>query len=61
MDCIRTESSFIFDEMYLSMERTIFVCYQFFMQLRNMYGNKPIFTDGAIYCTMMMLASSGYG
>ena len=47
--------------MYLSMERTIFVCYQFFMQLRNMYGNKPIFTDGAIDCTMMMLASRGYG
>ncbi len=33
--------------MHLSRERTIFVCYQFFKQLRNRYGRKPIFTDGA--------------
>jgi putative transposase len=33
--------------MHLSKERTIFVCYQFFKQLRNRYGRKPIFTDGA--------------
>jgi putative transposase len=34
--------------MHLSRERTIFVCYQFFRQLRNRYGNrKPIYTDGA--------------
>jgi transposase-like protein len=34
--------------MHLSRERTIFVCYQFFRQLRNRYGSrKPIFTDGA--------------
>lgn len=33
--------------MHLSRERTILVCYQFFKQLRNMYGRKPIFTDGA--------------
>ncbi|HEY6882423.1 MAG TPA: hypothetical protein VI278_00115 [Nitrososphaeraceae archaeon] len=31
--------------MHLSLEGTIFVCYQSFMQLRkNRYGNKPIFT-----------------
>jgi transposase-like protein len=33
--------------MHLSRERTILVCYQFFKQLRNSYGRKPIFTDGA--------------
>jgi putative transposase len=33
--------------MHLSRERTIFVCYQFFKHLRNRYGRKPIFTDGA--------------
>jgi transposase-like protein len=35
--------------MDLSHERTIFVCYQFFKQLRDRYGGrKPtIFTDGA--------------
>jgi putative transposase len=33
--------------MNLSRERTIFVCYQFFRRLRNRYGRKPVFTDGA--------------
>ena len=33
--------------MHLSRERTILVCYQFFKQLRNRYGRRPIFTDGA--------------
>jgi putative transposase len=34
--------------MHLSRERTIFVCYQFFRQLRNRYGSrKIIYTDGA--------------
>ena len=33
--------------MHLSRERTIFVCYQFFKQLRTRYGRKPVFTDGA--------------
>jgi transposase-like protein len=33
--------------MNLSRERTIFVCYRFFRQLRNRYGRKPIFTYGA--------------
>ncbi len=33
--------------MHLSRERTILVCYHFFKQLRNRYGRKPIFTDGA--------------
>jgi transposase-like protein len=34
---------------HLSKERTIFVCYQFFRQLRNRYGSssKAIYTDGA--------------
>jgi transposase-like protein len=33
--------------MHLSRERTIFVCYHFFKQLRNRFDRKPIFTDGA--------------
>jgi transposase-like protein len=34
--------------MHLLKERTIFVCYQFFRQLRNRYGSrKAIYTDGA--------------
>jgi putative transposase len=32
---------------HISRERTIFVCYQFFRQIRTKFGNKPIFTDGA--------------
>jgi putative transposase len=35
-------------KMHLSRERTIFVCYQFFRQLRNRHGTrKPFYTDGA--------------
>jgi transposase-like protein len=33
--------------MHLSRKRMIFRCYQIFMQLRNGYGNKPKFIDGA--------------
>ena len=33
--------------MHLSRERTIFICYQFFKQLRTRFGRKPILTDGA--------------
>jgi transposase-like protein len=33
--------------MHLSRERTIFVCYRFFLQLRRRYGRKTIYTDGA--------------
>lgn len=34
--------------MHLSKERTIFICYHFFKQLRTRYGSrKPIHTDGA--------------
>ena len=36
--------------MHLLRERTIFVCYQFFKQLRSRYDRKLIFTDGA-QCT----------
>jgi transposase-like protein len=36
--------------MHLSREKTIFVCYQFFKQLRNRFGGrKPIYTDGALW------------
>jgi putative transposase len=35
---------------HLSTERTIFVCYQFFKQIRTRFGNKPIYyTDGAYW------------
>jgi len=35
---------------HLSRERTIFICYWFFKQLRDRYGRKkPIFTDGALW------------
>jgi putative transposase len=33
--------------MHISRERTIFVCYQFFKELRKRFGRKPIFADGA--------------
>jgi len=33
--------------MHLSRERTILVCYRFFLQLRTRYGRKPVYTDGA--------------
>jgi putative transposase len=40
--------------MHLSRERTIFVCYHFFKQLRDKYGSRRrIFTDGARWYTMM--------
>ena len=32
---------------HLSKERTIFIYYQFFKQIREKYGKKPIYTDGA--------------
>ena len=52
--------------MHLSRERTIFVCYQFFRQLRNRYGStKPIFTDGARWyndaCKWLGLKHEVYG
>jgi putative transposase len=51
--------------MHLSKERTIFVCYQFFKQLRNMYGRKPVFTDGALWyntaCRWLRLKHQVYG
>ncbi len=50
---------------HLSRERTIFVCYQFFKQLQNRYGRKPIFTDGAHWyndaCRWLRLKHTVYG
>jgi transposase-like protein len=55
----------MFNDAYLSRERTIFVCYQFFKQLRNRYGRKPIFTDGAHWyndaCRWLRLDHRVYG
>lgn len=51
--------------MHLSRERTIFVCYQFFKQLRSRYGKKPLFTDGAQWyndaCRWLRLKHRVYG
>jgi putative transposase len=51
--------------MYLSRERTIFVCYQFFKQLRDRFGRKPVFTDGARWyndaCKWLRLRHCVYG
>jgi putative transposase len=40
---------------YISRERTIFVCYQFFKELRKRFGRKPIFTDGARWYKDMLV------
>ena len=51
--------------MHVSRERTIFVCYQFFKQLRNRYGRKLIFTDCAHWyndaCRWLRLEHHVYG
>lgn len=51
--------------MHLSRERTIFVCYQFFKQLRERYGGKTIYTDGArwyhLTCKWLRLKHQVYG
>jgi putative transposase len=50
---------------HISRERTIFVCYQFFRQIRTRFGNKPIFTDGAHWyndaCRWLRLTHVIYG
>lgn len=50
--------------MHLSRERTIFVCYHFFKQLRNRYGRKLILTDGALWydqaCRWLRLSHKVY-
>ena len=50
---------------HLSRERTIFVCYQFFRQIRTRFGNKPIFTDSAhwynVACRWLRLKHVIYG
>ena len=50
---------------YLSRERTILVCYHFFKRLRDRYGRKPIFTDGALWyndaCKWLRLRHRVYG
>jgi hypothetical protein len=38
--------------MHLSRERTLFICYRFFQQLRKRYGRKPVFTDAVQWYTM---------
>jgi putative transposase len=51
--------------MHLSKERTIFICYHFFKQLRTRYGRKPIHTDGAPWyndaCKWLRLKHHVYG
>lgn len=51
--------------MHLSRQRTIFICYQFFKQLRNRYGKKLVFTDGARWyddaCKWLRLKHIVYG
>ena len=51
--------------MHLSRERTLFVCYRFFRQLRDRYGRKPIFTDAAAWyneaCRWLRLPHHVYG
>jgi putative transposase len=50
---------------HLSKERTIFICYQFFKQIREKYGKKPIYTDGAQWyvdaCKWLRLKHIVYG
>ena len=50
---------------HLSKERTIFICYHFFKQLRTRYGRKPIHTDGAHWyndaCKWLRLRHHVYG
>ena len=51
--------------MHLSREKTLFVCYHFFKQLRDRYGRKPIFTDGGLWyglaCRWLRLRHQVYG
>jgi len=51
--------------MHLSKERTIFICYQFFKQIRSKYEKKPIYTDGAQWyidaCKWLRLKHIVYG
>ena len=51
--------------MYISRERTILVCYQFFKELRKRFGRKRIFTDGARWykdaCKRLRLKHQVYG
>ncbi len=42
--------------MHLSKERTSFICYRIFKQLRTRYGSRnPIYTDGAHWYKMMLV------
>jgi transposase-like protein len=51
--------------MHLLRERTIFVCYQFFKELRKRFGRKIIFIDGARWyneaCKWLRLKHQVYG
>jgi transposase-like protein len=66
MDSIRTSSyQFLLEYVHLSKERTIFICYQFFKQIREKYGKKPIYTDGVQWyidaCKWLRLKHIVYG
>ena len=39
----------IISSIYQEKELSIFVCYQFFKQIRTKFGNKPVCTDGAYW------------
>jgi hypothetical protein len=42
----------MFDDASLSRERTIFICYRFFKQIRDRFGRKPVLPDGVLYGTI---------
>jgi putative transposase len=50
---------------HMSRERTIFICYQFFKELRKRFGRKIVFTDGARWyndaCKWLRLKHQVYG
>ena len=50
---------------HISRERTIFVCYQFFKQIRTKFGSKSIYTDSAYWyneaCKWLRLRHIIYG
>ena len=53
MDSLRTYLKQMFDDEYLSRERTIFVCYRFFRQLRNIDMAENPYSQMVLDGTMM--------